>query len=83
MLYFLIFIGYYESFMTLKHISVIGDKLSYRDDKKNSKRIEKYMDVHSELVILINHIQCRVIEEKPKNILDFICDELFSGQCSQ
>ena len=54
------------------------DRLAYRRDKGNMLDSEKYANDHPELARLMIHIQSEVLKNKPDDIIEFLCDSIFT-----
>lgn len=54
------------------------DQLSYRRDKGNMLDAEKYAIDHPELALLVNHIRSEVLKNKPSNVVDYLCENVFT-----
>lgn len=54
------------------------DRLSYVDDKKTLKEMDKFFERNSGIHHMIRLMKTEIMRKQPDNILDFIIDDFFS-----
>ncbi|RYH16060.1 hypothetical protein EON65_30705 [archaeon] len=54
------------------------DRLSYQDDKKTYKELNKYLKSNTDLYLLIQLMEEEILKNKPDDIVKFLAEDFFT-----